>query len=188
MCKCLSPAHIMPHRSPSALPRFPDTHILTSTTHGWLCLHTQQHTHTAPQLTRTDTWHHAQTPIHSASRHTSPRPHMSHTCHYTPTRMPTPLTWPAARGTFRHPCHLSFYPRGAVRSQERELQPFPDLMRTLFLGEPYPAHPDLLHHSPFLRFQKVPSGQELKCEAEQEQWKGSTQAGHKHRCRGASST
>lgn len=131
---------------------------------------------TAPQLTCTDTWHHAQTPIHSASRHTSPRPHMSHTCHYTPTRMPTPLTWPAARGTFRHPCHLSFYPRGAVRSQERELQPFPDLMRTLFLGEPYPAHPDLLHHSPFLRFQKVPSGQELKCEAEQKQWRGSRQA------------
>lgn len=130
----------------------------------------------APQLTRTDTWHHAQTPIHCASRHASPRPHMSHTCHYTPTRMPTPLTWPNARGTFRHPCHLSFYPGGAARSQERELQPFPDLMRTPFLGEPYPAHPSLLHHLPVLWFGKVPSGQGLKSGAEPRQWRGSSQA------------
>lgn len=160
----------MAHTSPKTLTGpVPLTHQPTP--------HTGHHASThnnppAPQLTRTGTWHHAQLPY--TVQHQPTTPHASHMPSHTPTHMPTPLTWPAARGTFRHPCHSPFHTRGAARSQERELQPFPDLLRVLFSRGALPCPPKLPHHLPFIWFQKVPSGQGLECEVEDRQWRGTT--------------
>lgn len=93
--------------------------------------------HNSHVLTHSTTHEQLPYPMH---QDTSPRPHMSHTCHHKPTPMPTPLTWPAARGTLRNPCHLSF-PRGASRSQEREPQPFSNLLGASLPGRAPASQP-----------------------------------------------
>lgn len=150
-------------------------HSPTILRHTWVTM--PPHTtiplpHNSPALTH-GTTHDSHTLRIKTHQPTTPHvSHMpSHANSHADTSHMASCTW-----DLQVPFSLSFYTWGAARSQERELQPFPDLLRTLFLREPYPAHPNLSQHSPFIWFQKVLSGQGLQCEAEDNQWRGSSQA------------